>query len=94
MINEGGNMLGNVLLGAVSLCTIISYLPQTIKLIRTKKSDDISATSWVLWVTSSLLYVLYAILCSKDLMLIFETLLEFSFCLSILLLTIKYRDNK
>ena len=87
-------MLGNILLGIVSLCTMISYLPQTIKLIRTKKSNDLSIKSWVLWVTSSLSYTIYAVLCSKDFMLIFETSLEFSFCLIILLLAIRYRKNK
>ena len=35
-------MLGNILLGIVSLCTMISYLPQTIRLIKTKKSNDLS----------------------------------------------------
>lgn len=87
-------MLGNILLGIVALCTMISYLPQTIKLIRTKKSNDLSIKSWVLWVTSSLSYTIYAVLCSKDFMLIFETSLEFSFCLIILLLAIRYRKNK
>ena len=66
-------MLGNILLGIVSLCTMISYLPQTIKLIRTKKSNDLSINSWILWVISSLSYTLYAVLCSRDFMLIFET---------------------
>ena len=87
-------MLGNILLGIVSLCTMISYLPQTIKLIRTKKSNDLSIKSWVLWVTSSLSYTIYAVLCSKDFMLIFETSLELSFCLIILLLALRYRKNK
>ena len=41
-------MLGNILLGIVSLCTMISYLPQTIKLIKTKKSSDLSINSWIL----------------------------------------------
>ncbi|MBP3456720.1 MAG: PQ-loop repeat-containing protein [Bacilli bacterium] len=87
-------MLGNVLLGIVSLCTLISYLPQTIKLIKTKKSDDISIASWVLWVTSSFAYTLYAILVSKDFMLIFETSLELTFCLIILVLSSIYRKSK
>lgn len=87
-------MLGNILLGIVSLCTMISYLPQTIKIIRTKKSDDLSINSWILWVISSLSYTLYAIICSKDFMLIFETSLELLFCLLILLLAIKYKYNK
>lgn len=87
-------MLGNTLLGIVSICTIISYLPQTIKLIKTKQSNDLSINSWVLWATSSLAYTLYAILCSKDFMLILETRLELTFCLIILLLALKYKNNK
>ncbi len=87
-------MLGNILLGIVSICTMISYLPQTIKLIKTKKSNDLSINSWILWVTSSLAYTLYAVLCSKDFMLIFETSLELAFCLIILLLALKYKNNK
>lgn len=87
-------MLGNILLGIVSLCTMISYLPQTIKLIKTKKSSDLSINSWILWVVSSLSYTLYAILCNKDFMLIFETSLELFFCFIILFLAIKYKNNK
>ena len=87
-------MLGNILLGIVSICTMISYLPQTIKLIKTKKSSDLSINSWILWAVSSLSYTLYAILCSRDFMLIFETSLELFFCFVILFLAIKYKDNK
>lgn len=86
-------MLGDILLGIVSLCTLISYLPQAIKLIKTKKSNDLSTTSWIIWVVSSFSYSLYAFLCSNEFMLKFETTLEFSFCLLILLLTVKYRNN-
>lgn len=87
-------MAGNILLGIVSICTMISYLPQTIKLVKTKKSSDLSINSWILWVVSSFSYTLYAVLCSKDFMLIFETSLELFFCLLILLLAVKYRNNK
>ena len=87
-------MLGNILLSIVSLCTLISYLPQTIKLLKTKKSDDISIKSWILWVVSSFSYTLYAFLVSKDFMLIFETSLELMFCLIILILSVNYRAKK
>jgi len=86
-------MLGNILLGIVSFCTFISYFPQTIKLIKTKKSEDLSIKSWILWVTSSLAYTLYAILISKDFMLIFETCLELFFCLLILILALVYKKT-
>ena len=87
------NLLGNCLLGIVSICTFISYFPQTVKLLKNKKSDDLSIPSWILWVISSLSYTIYAICVSKDVMLIFETTLELSFCLIILLLAIRYRNN-
>lgn len=87
-------MLGNALLGIVSFCTFIFYFPQTVKLLKTKKSSGLSIQSWILWVTSSFSYTLYAILVSKDGMLIFETCLELFFCLLILVLAIKYRNNK
>lgn len=64
-------MIGNILLSIVSICTLISYLPQTIKLIKTKKSNDLSVGSWAIWVVSSLSYALYAFICSGDVMLIF-----------------------
>ena len=86
-------MLGNILLSIVAFCTFISYFPQTIKLIRTKKSSDLSIGSWILWVTSSFSYTLYAVLVSKDGMIIFETSLELFFCLVILILAIIYRKN-
>lgn len=87
-------MLGNILLGIVSFCTFISYFPQTIKLIKTKKSTDLSIHSWILWVISSFSYTMYAVIVSKDFMLIFETCLELFFCLVILMLAIIYRKNK
>ena len=86
-------MLGNCLLGIVSICTFISYFPQTVKLLKNKKSDDLSIPSWILWVISSLSYTIYAICVSKDVMLIFETSLELFFCLIILVLAIKYKNN-
>ena len=86
-------MLGDVLLGIVSLCTLVSYLPQAIKLIKTQESNDLSTTSWIIWVVSSFSYLLYAFLCSNEFMIKFETVLEFSFCLLILILTIYYRKK-
>ena len=86
-------MLGNCLLGIVSICTFTSYFPQIVKLLKTKKSDDLSISSWVLWVISSLSYTTYAVCVSKDAMLIFETSLELFFFILILLLTMRYKNN-
>ena len=86
-------MLENVLLGIVSICTFISYFPQIVKCLKTKMAEDLSIWSWILWVVSSLAYTLYAILCSNSFMLIFETALELSFCLIILIFAIIFKDN-
>ena len=67
--------------------------PQTIKLLKTKESNDLSISSWILWVISSFSYALYAFFVSEEFMLKFETSLEFSFCLIILLLSIYYSKN-
>jgi len=87
-------MLGNILLAIVSFCTFLSYFPQALKIIKTKKTDDLSIYFWILWVTSSFSYTLYAFIISKDFMLIFETCLELFFCLLILFLVIIYRTKR
>ena len=84
-------MLENVLLGIVSVCTFISYFPQIVKCLRTKQAEDLSIWSWILWVISSLSYTLYAFICTDSFMLIFETCLELSFCLIILICAIVFR---
>lgn len=86
-------MVGDILLGIVSFCTFISYLPQIMKLLKTKKSEDLNIVSWAVWVVSNFSYLLYAFLCSKEFMLRFETALEFTFCLLILMLTVHYRKS-
>lgn len=86
-------MLGNILLGIVTACTFISYLPQAIKIIRTKEAEDLSIHTLILWVVSSLAYVLYAFLCSNEIMLKVETSVEFFFCLLILVLAELYNNK-
>ena len=86
-------MLENIRLGIVSLCTFVAYLPQTIKCLKTRKSEDLSIGSWILWVTSSLSYTLYAVLCTDSFMLIFETCVELAFCLIIMICAIVFRKN-
>ncbi len=86
-------ILGNVLLAIVSVCTFVSYFPQIIKCLKTKEAEDLSIWSWVLWVVSSLAYTLYAFLCQDTIMLIFETSLELFFCVVILICAIVFRNK-
>ena len=56
-------MLANILLGIATISTFFSYLPQAIKILINKTASELSISSWILWVISSLSYFLYAILC-------------------------------
>lgn len=83
-------VLCNILLGIVSICTIISYIPQLIRLLVTKSSEDISITSWILWIIIAISYLVYSLLVG-DFMLIVSSILEFVFCLVIIVLTIVFK---
>ncbi len=87
-------IFGNILLAIVSVCTFFSYFPQIVKCLKTKKAEDLSIWSWILWMVSSLSYTLYAVLCTNSFMLIFETALELLFCLIILICAIVFRKKK
>lgn len=87
-------VLGNILLTIVSIGTFVSYLPQIIKCLKTRKCDDLSVWSWTIWGITSLSYVLYAILCQNSIMFIFQAMLELIFCLIILICSIVFREKK
>lgn len=86
-------MIGFILMTVVTICTLFSYIPQSIKLFKTKKSEDLSIGSWLLWATGALCYEIYVLLESNDYLLIFIASLEMIFCLLILMLSIIYRKN-
>ena len=50
----------NVCQIAVPFIVLTAYVPQWVKLYRTKSSDDISLRSWCLWTVSSVFAVFYA----------------------------------
>lgn len=83
-----------VLMWVVTVCTYISYAPQIIKLLRTKKSEDLSIMSWVLWTTSSLANLVYSILLGRF-ELVIASISEFLLILATLVLTVyyEYKNN-
>lgn len=44
----------NITMWIVTVCTYISYMQQIVKLLKTKKSEDLSVASWVLWTISAI----------------------------------------
>lgn len=77
----------------ITVIPYISYMPQILKIIRTRKSEDISITSWIGYVIGATIASIYAILI-KNTILILADVSELILCLTTLLLSIIYRHNK
>ena len=70
-------------------CTTISFLPQVIKTIKTKKTKDISISMYIVLATGILLWMIYGILI-KDLPVILANSISFVLAIIVLILKIKY----
>lgn len=73
----------------VIICTYISYIPQIIKLIKTKEAEDLSITSWILWTLSAVADLIYSIILAR-IELIISSISEAGLILAVLVLTIYY----
>lgn len=82
----------NITMGIVILCTYISYVPQIIKIIRTKKAEDLSIASWALWSISGTSALIYSILLQRNEMII-ETLSETVLIMITFILSITYNNR-
>lgn len=82
----------------VSVIALSAYLPQWIKLLRKKSSDDISLRSWCFWVGSSSLAIYYAIvqflLNGRGWPLIISSLISLGSILFTIFLILRYRSKK
>lgn len=79
------------LLGYIaSLLIIICYLPQIIKIIRTKEAKDISIEMYLLLLSGQILYTFYGIL-KKDIPIIVVNLIGGTFNLFIIGLSLYYK---
>lgn len=85
----------NVCQLAVPVISLSAYLPQWIKLVRTRSSRDISLRSWCLWTVSAAFALFYAVvqllLNGRGWPLVVSTLLGFFFILFTLVLILRYR---
>ena len=53
--------MANAMQLSVVVMSFIAYVPQWLKLIRSKSSQDISLSAWLLWALSALFAVFYAV---------------------------------
>ena len=77
-----------ILAGAL---TLIGYLPQTIKTIRTRKTKDLSLATFLIIGMSALLWTIYGL--SKQLPTIWATTAVVTIC-SVIILSIKIAERR
>ena len=77
----------------VTICTYISYVPQLYKLVKTKKSEDLSIPSWVLWTLSAVCNTVYSIVLLR-MELIIASVSELLLIVATLVLSLIYKNNK
>jgi len=70
-------------------CTTLSFLPQVIKIVKTKKTSDISLLMYVILTTGILLWALYGLLI-MDLPVLLANSVTFILALIVLILKIKH----
>ena len=78
---------------ATTALNMISYLPQIIKILKTKHADDVSMSSWVLWVLSAVVWMIYAVL-DGGIGILLAQLSELALTTTVFVLTLKYKDSR
>ena len=70
-------------------CTTLSFLPQVIKIVKTKRTSDLSLLMYVVLATGILLWALYGLL-TRDLPVLLANSITFILALIVLILKIKH----
>ena len=81
-----------ILLTIIQICTFLGYLPQMIKAIRTKKTDDVAISSWVLSFINANAYLAFGILIG-NIFIIITTVTEVILAFASILVLYKYRTK-
>ena len=73
-----------------AFCTTASFLPQAIRVIRTKRTRDISLGMYLMFTMGIFLWLLYGIL-TRDIPIIIANAVSFVLSFTILILKLKYK---
>ena len=87
------SIIGLILLTVYTVLEFGAYIPQIIKLIKTKSAKDLSLTGWLIWVISSLCYLIYVLLESPESGVIFIASMNLCFIMTVFILTIYYQKK-
>ena len=82
-----------VLLLVYTVCESIAYIPQVVKLVKTKSADDLSVTTWLIWVFSAVCYLFYVLLKCPEIGIIFISSLNLTFIVVVCILTVYYQNK-
>lgn len=82
-----------ILLLYVAIQGFISYVPQITKIIKTRSSKDISISTWLMWLASSTIYLLYLLLEGVGIWLILSQLLEITLIAVTVFVVILYKNR-
>jgi len=75
---------------AAATCTTFSFLPQAIKVIKTKHTKDLSLAMYSIFTTGVFLWLVYGVLV-KDIPLIVANVVTLIFAVTILIMKIRYK---
>lgn len=73
-----------------AICTTISFLPQAVKVIKTKQTKDLSLVMYLTFTVGLFLWLVYGII-GKDLPIIIANAITLVFAITILIMKIKYK---
>jgi len=84
------NFDGTTLTGLVAAtCTTCSFLPQVVKILRSKRTTDVSLLMYTILTTGLFLWLVYGFIL-KDLPLILANTISFVLCLCVLVLKLRH----
>ncbi len=89
-------MKETIAIGLLSVYTIlefVAYIPQIVKILKTKHADDLSLLSWFVWITTDLSYLGYVLLETPQFGVVFIALLDLFFIISVFVLTMYYQKH-
>jgi len=94
MLGLEPNFISAVMLIVCNAFGFFSFFPQIVKTIRTKKSDDIAISSWIVWIIGYSLMAAYSFIFSSDIVFFITEISEGVVCLFTLIVCLKYRTKK
>ena len=67
------NIIGHI----AGITTCITFIPQLIKVIQKKKSDDLSMISLLIYETTSMLWIAYGFASNNDILILYDSIILF-----------------